>query len=165
MLRKYFPFDKNYILKEAQLQLESELLLHLVEACKQTYLIRCNPLGLIDTSIEKILAHKGRDFSLLQEFYYDLAAIYRYQYGDNQLELLFDGTDHFTKFSNDWREAFRHWLHQFLKSEHFLKAILEATVFYPADRKAHLAANRLKSYYAQHFDLKVYKHRGIMRVA
>jgi hypothetical protein len=165
MLRKYFPLDKNYILKEAQISLEKELLLLLVNTCKQTYLQRFNPLGIVDSSVAKILAHQEKEFPLLVEFYHHLAAIYRYTHGNNQLELLFDGTDHFTKYSQDWRTGFTSVIHTLLQNDHFLKAILESTVFFPTDRKAHLAANRLKAYMSQTLELKVTRHKGIMRVA
>lgn len=162
MLQKLFPLDKNYILKEAQLATERELLTKLVHEVKFSYLLYCNPLGIEDDAILKIKNYNRFNTSRLREFYENLAGIYRYKFGSNQLELLFDGKEHFEKYRDDWSEAFMEWTREFCKEENFLKAILEVTIFYPEGKKAFLAGNRLKTYISQHLYIKVYKYKGIV---
>lgn len=162
MHQKLFPLDKNYILKEAQLSAKQYLLNRLVQEVKSSYLLFCNPLGLEDDTVLKIKNYKTFDTSHLEELYENLAGIYRYKFGSNQLEFLFDGKDHFEKYQEEWSEMFMEWVKNFCKEENFLKAILEVTIFYPKGRKALLAGNRLKAFIAQHLYIKVYKYKGIV---
>lgn len=164
MVQKYFPLDKNYILEKAQLDLEQELILYLVEFSKKFYLEQFNPLGIVDDTIRKIKAHKSEYTERLEEFYRNLAGVYRYKYGQNQLELLFDGTDHYEKYCSDWRDTYAEWLIDFCLKPNFLKAVLELTVFYPEGRRAELAENRMKAFIHQHFELKIYKYKGIVKM-
>lgn len=162
MLQKLFPLDKNYILKEAQVATEKELLNRLVEEVRFSYLQYCNPLGLEDDTVLKIKNYNKFNTTRLEEFYEHLAGIYRFKFGSNQLELLFDGKDHFEKYQEDWSEIFIEWIRGFCREENFLKAILEVTIFYPEGRKALLAGNRLKTYISQQLYIKVYKYKGIV---
>ena len=68
-LKRLFPYDKNYILKEAQRESKSALLREMVESVKKAYLIRHNPLGLEDDPILKIKNCKKYDLNLFEEFY------------------------------------------------------------------------------------------------
>ena len=79
MLRKFFPRDKNYVLKEVQSSLENSLLQYLVDYVKVEYLLRFNALGLMDETAERIKQHTTSDYSHLSEFYQHLAAVYRYK--------------------------------------------------------------------------------------
>lgn len=162
MLQKLFPLDKNYILKEAQIATEQGLLIQTVEEVKRSYLLFCNPLGLEDDAVLKIKNQKKYRTVHLKDFYENLAGIYRYKFGSNQLELLFDGKNHFEKYQEDWSGVFMQWIEDFCRDENFLKAILEVTIFYPEGRKALLAGNRLKAYISQYLSMKVYKYRGIV---
>ena len=164
MQRKLFPFDKNHILKEAQLACKAALLNELVENSKQSYLNLCNPLGLEDDPIRKIKASKHFEMHLLEDLYEHLAGIYRYKYGSNQLEFMFNGKTHYEKYQEDWTMAFHEWTTGFCQEVNFLKAILEVTVFYPKNRKALLAGNRLKAFISQQFYLKIYKYKGIVHI-
>lgn len=162
MQHKLFPLDKNYILKEAQLTCRSSLLNNLVNEVKRCYLQFCNPLGLEDDTIIKIKNCHQFNTQLLEELYEHLAGIYRFKFGSNQLEFLFDGKDHYEKYQEEWSETFMDWISGFCREENFLKAVLEVTVFYPKDRKALLAENRLKAFISQQFYIKVYKYKGIV---
>jgi len=164
MITKLFPHDKNYILREAQNSLEDMLLYWMVEFVKERYQIQNNPLGLVDDTILKIRKTKKYSLEQLEEFYSEIAAIYRYKNADNQLELLFDGTTHEERFRKDWEAAFKRWSNEFGQNPNFLRAVLEATIFFPKDRKAHLAGNRMKALTSQYFEMKVYKNKGLRRL-
>jgi len=160
--RLLFPQDKNYILKEVQADTRDELLNRLVEAVRNAYLSNHNPLGLQDDTVRTITNCKQVVLSNLDNFYWELAAVFRYKIGSNQLEFLFSGKSHYQKYTDDWREAFDLWLEDFTRSPYFLRAVLEMTILQPHGRAAQLAADRMKIYLSQYFNLKVYKYRGIV---
>ncbi len=161
MIHKYFPFDKNYLLEQAQFSLEKELLTWLIDTCKSVYLQENNPLGIMDDTALQITAHVTEYDERLCQFYADLCGVYRYRYGDNQLEFLFDGADHYTKYQNDWRHAFYGWTRQLCRSRYFLRAVLEITVFQDSQKRSMLAENRLRSYIEKSFNLRLYHYKGI----
>lgn len=162
MKRRFFPFDKNYLLENAQMELKDSLMNQMVEIVKDIYLLRYNPLGLKDKSIEKILSTESYNFEDLSTFYDELAGLYRYKFSSNQLELLFDGRDHHDKYQEDWADALRNWIVELSKSKNFLKAVLETAIFYTDNKQSQLAYSRLKNYISEHFGIKIYKHKGIV---
>ncbi|GJM30082.1 MAG: hypothetical protein DHS20C17_27170 [Cyclobacteriaceae bacterium] len=159
--RLLFPQDKNYILKEVQADTRTQLLGHLVTTVRETYLNRFNPLGLEDDTILKIKACKTISIDNLENFYWELAGIFRYKVGSNQLEFIFSGKSHYQKYYDDWNEAFHIWLEDFTFSPYFIRAVLEMCILQPHGRPAELAKGRMKVYLSQYFNLKVYKYRGI----
>ncbi|MEQ9165780.1 MAG: hypothetical protein RLO12_05965, partial [Fulvivirga sp.] len=68
-----------------------------------------------------------------------------------------------TKFLKILDDTFKSWLIDFCLKPNFLRAVLELTVFYPEGRKSELAENRMKAFINQHFELKIYKYKGIVR--
>lgn len=164
MIRKFFPLDKNYLLEEAQLSLQDHLLLSLIKKVKEEYMIRHNPLGIMDALTIKIINYKPRNLKLLYPFYQNMAGVYRYKYGDNQLEFLWDGTDHSDRYKEEWTETFSTWIHTFCEQHQFLLAVMDLTVFLPINRKAHLAENRMNACMTQFFELKIHKNRGIVEM-
>lgn len=159
---KSFKYDKNYILKEAQLA-SHELLLHqMVNFVKKHYLQRYNPLGLEDDPILKIKHTRRYPLHLFDEFYWRLAAVYRYQNNNNQLELLFDGKSHLEKFSSEWSKTFQRWIKLFCREESFVKAVLEAAVFYTPESKGFLSFNRLNHFLMTFFELKITRRKGVV---
>lgn len=165
MIQKFFPFDKNYILEKAQLDNEERLVVYLINFVKAYYQANYNPLGLEDETVLKIKSHETGYTKRLSEFYCNLAGIYRYEYGNNQLEFLFDGQDHYQKYVQDWKAAYKRWLLEFCHKPNFVRAVLELTVFYPEDKRADLAEARMKNFIHQHFSLKVYKYKGIVKMS
>lgn len=165
MLRKFFPRDKNYILEETQLFLESSMLHYLVDYVKVEYLLRFNSLGLVDETAQRIQQHEGSDYSHLHEFYLSLAGVYRFKYySDNQLEFIFDGRDPGEKYREEWPATFRLWVREFCRHEQFIRAILELTVFYPEDYTPQMAGLRLSSFITRFFEVKIDPQRGISKI-
>jgi hypothetical protein len=164
VLRKFFPLDKNYILEEAQLSLKQTLLQHLVDYVKVEYLLKSNPLGIADDAALKIQEHTGTDFRHLEEFYLTVMGIFRYTYyGDNQLTFLFDGKDDFGKYQQEWTQQFKKWTKEFCKQHNFLRAVLDLTVFYPADSPMLMVDNRMNAFISQFFEVKIHPQKGILR--
>ena len=159
--RKLFSTDKNYILREVQFSSRKTLLRELVRFSKEYYLRNHNPLGLIDDIIDCIHASKKFPYEAFDQFYHDFCAIYRYQFGEVQLEFLFDGRSHWQKYEEDWVAFFKIRCAEFCRNRFFLRAVLDIGVFHNRDRVAYLAGDRLKYFLTQHYDMKVYKYRGI----
>ena len=87
-----------------------------------------------------------------------------YKYGENQLGFLWDGRDHTEKYKEDWSHTFHQWTDDFCRHELFLQAVLDLTVFLPANRHADLAENRMNHFVLKHFDVKIHKSRGIVQM-
>jgi len=164
VIRKFFPLDKNYLLEEAQLVLQDDLLYQLIEKVKRSYQQVHNPLGLNDTFSQQITEYKTRNVKPLQGFYQNLAAVYRYKFGDNQLQFAWDGRDHREIYQAEWSAIFEQWTDDFCREELFLQAVLDLTVFLPANRQAHLAENRMNHFILKHFEIKFHKIRGIVEM-
>jgi hypothetical protein len=78
MIQKFFPLDKNYILKKVQADTKSHLLNWLSEEVKNIYLFKYNPLGIEDDIILKIKRANHYNLESLTNFYLELSGIYRY---------------------------------------------------------------------------------------
>lgn len=164
MLRKFFPLDKNYILEKAQLSLETTLLQYLVDFVRVEYLLRSNPLGMMDDMAVKIRDHQSCDFTHLHQFYINLMGVFRYKYyGDNQLQFGFDGKDAFDRYQEEWTLRFKEWTKSFCAHQHFLRAVLDLTVFYPADSPVLMVDNRMNAFIAQYFEVKIHPVKGIIK--
>ncbi len=167
MVRKFFQLDKNYLLEEAQLSLQNELLIQLINQVKSEFEQRNNPLGLLDGFSLKIKNHHCHNLKPLYGFYQNLAGVYRFKYSDNQLEFVWDGRDHQEKYKAEWAETFKDWVSRFCQQELFVQAVLDLTVFLPENRQADLAENRMNNFMLRQFGVKIHKTKGLvaMKVA
>jgi len=164
VIQKFFPLDKNYLLKEAQLVLQEAFLTRLLEKVKEHYQLIHNPLGLDDSFSQQIKHFEIRDFKPLNRFYSNLAAVYRYKYGDNQLAFAWDGRDHLEIYQTEWTSAFESWTNEFCKHELFLQSVLDLTVFLPENQQVHLAESRMNHFILKHFEVKFHRSRGLVQM-
>lgn len=162
MVRKFFPLDKNYLLEDAQLLLQDHLLTSLIESVKVRYEELYNPLGIGDALSLKVKNYKTGNLKPLSGFYQNLAGIYRYKFGENQLEFLWGGNDHLEKYKKDWTDFFKKQVEKFCTNELFIRAVLDLTVFLPENRNAQLAENRMNNFMLQTFEVRIHKVRGIL---
>lgn len=163
MDNRLFLLDKNYLLKQVQADLRLELQALLVERVKEGYFLLFNPLRLVDEKTSLIEEFRPIHFTCFDELYDALSGIYRYQIGDNQLELLFDGRSHYEKYVEDWKDAFNNYLNELMRKKNFVLAGLELSVFHSPENRIELAQNRMKVCVFEHFGLKIYKYKGIQR--
>lgn len=163
MDNRLFLLDKNYLLKQVQADLRLELQALLVERVKEGYFLLFNPLRLVDEKTSLIEEFRPIHFTFFDELYDALSGIYRYQIGDNQLELLFDGRSHYEKYVEDWKDAFNNYLNELMRKKNFVLAGLELSVFHSPENRIELAQNRMKVCVFEHFGLKIYKYKGIQR--
>lgn len=162
MVKKFFPLDKNYLLEQAQLQLRGSLLSLLVQRAKSAYESNINPLGLVDSFTEKIRNTKPKNIALLFGLYDNLAAIYRFKFGNNQLQFLWDGTDHLSYYKQSWTNCFEAWSNNFCRHELFIQTILDVTIFLSEEDVPQLWENRLNHFITKHLEVKFHKSKGIL---
>lgn len=159
---KLFKYDKNYLLKEAQQNSRTLLLKNMIDRVKNHYLTYHNPMGLVDSAVLKIQASKSYNLQNFDFFYNYLCGVYRYRNPDNQLEINFDGRSHLEIYRDQWHNAFNEWINEFVKQENFIKAVLEATVFFSGSQREILAHNRMKNFLSNYFEIKLYKYKGLV---
>jgi len=160
---KWFPLDKNYILKEVQFHDRAELLNWLVVEAPRYYLKLNNPLGLLDETAEKFNDSCFEHVEFLFPFYDKLCSLYRFKHGEIQLEFLFDGASHFEKYSKDWILTFKSWSQALMQRREVLLALLEMIVYHHTDeRSVRLINQRLQFHIEHHFEVRLYRYRGII---
>jgi hypothetical protein len=160
VVRKFFHSDKNYLLEQAQLELEDFLLKDLLDLVKQEYEVRHNPLGIADSYTLKIRNYQLHDPSPLKTFYLNLAGVYRYRFGDNQLTFMWDGIDQAERYKKEWTGFFKTQTTAFCKNELFIRAIFDLTVF---NNYSQLAESRMNNFMLQTFEVKL--RNGLIKVA
>lgn len=160
---KYFEQDKNSILRAAQGFVEPQLLKRWVDVAFDAYMMLENPMGLEDSFILKLKSIEKYDHSFLQELYEILSAIYRYERGNNQLEIIWDGRSHYEVYAEAWSEAFDEWIQFFCQKPEVYRSILKACIL-------RQGANNKFLYYAirrailGHFNLKITRNK-MLKVA
>ncbi|AWW31144.1 hypothetical protein DN752_13960 [Echinicola strongylocentroti] len=164
MIQKLFPLDKNYILRQAQSVLEEELTEVMVTELKNSYTLLYNPLGLVDNTYRQIIETNTFPKDRIKVIYEQLSGIYRFKYGSNQLEFLFDGRSHLDKYQEDWKTQFIYWLRELGHHESYVKTMLRMTVLFDTENRAEFAENRCKSFVNEFFDLKIVKRKGELKL-
>ena len=164
MIQKLFPLDKNYILRQAQSILEEQLLEVMVFELKKSYTQLFNPLMLMDETFAKILDTYEYPTERLRIIYRQLSGIYRFKNRDNQLELLFDGRTHLEKFQEDWSLQLLEWVHELGYHEQYVKTMLRMTLLFDTENRAEWSENHCKFFVNQHFELKIIKRKGELKL-
>jgi len=164
VVRKFFPLDKNYLLEGVQLRLQERLLVALIDQAKATYEQMHNPLGLNDAFSEKVIRYCPKNLQPLNTFYQNLAGIYRYKFGENQLSFLWDGKDHTEKYQENWSRTFQEWTTRLCSQSQFIQSVLDLTVFLPDNHHAHLAENRMNAVMLGLFEVRIHRQKGIMKM-
>lgn len=125
---KYFDQDKNSILRAAQGFVEPQLLQRWVEIAFEGYMQMENPMGLVDDFILQLKSVEEYDTTFLQELYEIVSAIYRYERGNNQLEIIWDGRSHYEVYAEAWSETFEEWMKYFCLKPEIYRAIIKACI-------------------------------------
>lgn len=159
-----FDKDKNTILKSAQSQATDVLTKRFVEIAINQYRVHFNPLGLIDDTVQQIMDYDFQNTIELNGLYENLSVAYRYKYGDNQLEIIWDGRSHEQKYVDDWSATFDEWVHGLTENPSMIKGILQLTVFNEEKRNLSFVRNALKGFINDYFEIKILMRNGIKRV-
>ena len=107
---KYFPQDKNYLLKSVQAFSKEILLDQWLQQLLEAYNRQHNPMGLEDDFVIELKKKIGFGKELLKDNYDILAAVYRHDHADNQLEIMWDGRSHMEAYDTDWKEMYNKWI-------------------------------------------------------
>lgn len=164
MIQKLFPLDKNYILRQAQSELEEDLIDRMVFELKRSYTLLYNPLRLMDQTYAQILDTFEFPRDRVRLIYRQLCGVYRFKHGDNQLEMLFDGRTHLDKFKEDWSAALIGYVQELGIYEQYVKTMLRMTLLFDSESRAEWAENHCKGFINQHFELKVVKRHGELKL-
>lgn len=164
MIQKLFPLDKNYILRQAQTAMEDRMLDLMVFELKRSYTSLYNPLMLMDNTFNQILDAYDFPKDRLKIIYHQLCGVYRYKFGSNQLELLFDGRTHLDKFQEDWSGQLTEWIRELGQHEQYVKTMLRMTVLFDTESRAEWSENQCKAFINQYFDLKIVKRKGELKL-
>ncbi|SMD32672.1 hypothetical protein SAMN04488029_1022 [Reichenbachiella faecimaris] len=159
-----FEKDKNVLLKTAQDQIFSDLAHRLVEITIEKYSIHFNPLGLVDDTFQQILDYQFGNIEELEGIYENLCVAYRYKYGDNQLEIIWDGKSHEEKYKEEWGQTFDRWARDLTENPSIIKGILQLTVFNEQKKNLTFVRNALKGLINDYFEIKILKRNGVKRV-
>lgn len=125
---KYFTQDKNYLLKTVQAFSKEFLLKQWMEEILSAYNQMHNPMGLEDDFTIELREKIHSGVSLIEESYDILAAVYRYDYDDNQLSFQWDGRTHMEVYDADWKAMFKHWTEQLSQIKEIQRPILRFAV-------------------------------------
>ena len=125
---KFFTQDKNYLLKTVQAFSKEYLLNQWLQAILRAYNLQHNPMGLEDDFTLELKQKISAAKPLIEDSYDLLAAIYRYDYGDNQLAFQWDGRTHMEVYDNDWKEMFAKWTQQLSMIKEIQRPILRFAV-------------------------------------
>lgn len=107
---KYFSQDKNYLLKSVQAFSKEILLDQWLQQILASYSIQHNPMGLEDDFMLELKQKISQAKGLLEDNYNIIAAIYRHNHADNQLEIMWDGRSHMEAYDSDWKEMYSNWI-------------------------------------------------------
>ncbi|WP_436517118.1 hypothetical protein [Ekhidna sp. To15] len=107
---KYFQQDKNYLLKSVQAFSKEILLDQWLQQILDAYNTQHNPMGLEDDFIIELKKKISFGKELLEDNYDILAAIYRHNHADNQLEIMWDGRSHMEAYDADWKKMYARWI-------------------------------------------------------
>lgn len=99
-------------MKTVQAFSKEKLLLDWLDEVLSCYSFQHNPMGLEDDFIIELRAKITASKPLIEDLYDVLAAIYRYDHADNQLEFQWDGRTHMEVYDADWKAMYTGWIKQ-----------------------------------------------------
>jgi hypothetical protein len=164
MIQKLFPLDKNYMLRQAQAAQQEKGIKLMIGELKLSYTSIYNPLGLEDDTYRQIMTTLTFPKDGIEVIYQQLSGIYRYKYGSNQLEILFDGRTHLEKYGDDWMRQLQIWTRELGMIDAYIKTMLRMTLLYDGPSRATFAENRCKSLINDFFDVKIIKRKGDLKL-
>ncbi len=157
---KYFDQDKNTILRAAQGFVEPQLLNKWIEVSLDSYMTLENPMGLVDDFILELQSIKDYDTAFLEELYEMLSAIYRYEKGDNQLEIIWDGRSHYEVYAENWSNCFEEWTRTFCSKPEVYRAIIKACILKQSANHKFLFYG-IRRLILDHFKLQVTRNKTL----
>ncbi|MEO9872693.1 hypothetical protein [Ekhidna sp.] len=125
---KYFTQDKNYLLKSVQAFSKEVLLKDWLDQVLSAYSLQHNPMGLEDDFIIELRKKITIGKNLIEDNYDILAAVYRHNHADNQLEIMWDGRSHMEAYDTDWKAMYDKWIAQLSMVKEIQRSIIKYAV-------------------------------------
>lgn len=161
MQHRYFYQDKNHILRQAQHESQDEFLYAAVKLTLKNFLLIENPMGLKDDFIVSLTTKKFFNLEFLTEFYEVASAIYRYKFGNPQLEILWDGSSHFEHYRSEWQSTFLNWVKELSQNKSFTRIIIKACILF-SDEQHPMLKYQLNRILLSEFRLKLSKKKELI---
>lgn len=161
---RFFPTDKNYLLKTVQAFSKDSLLHVWAQAAYEGYMLQENPLGLEDDFTLQIKTEIHKGAFLLEDAYEIVAAVYRYRHGDNQLSFLWDGRTHMEYYDEEWRKTFKQWASDLCQHRDIYRAIIKAAISGERGNTDFLNAT-LRRTVLKHFNIRLSRAQRLMALS
>ena len=94
----------------------------------RAYNLQHNPMGLEDDFTLEIRKKIYFAKPLIEQSYDILAAVYRLDFGDNQLAFQWDGRTHMEVYDADWKSMFNYWIQQLSQIKEIQRPILRYSI-------------------------------------
>ncbi len=128
MWHKSFESDKNEILRTVQYQEKDFLMRQTISIAIRNFLKIENPLAIEDDFVLKLKNKKTWNTTFLNEFYRQIADSFRYSRSDNQLEFIWDGTQHADLYKLEWNKYYRQLINDLAYHPFFNRLIIKITI-------------------------------------
>ena len=161
---KYFPGDKNYLLKTVQAFTKEALMDQWCRHAYQGYSQAENPMGLQDDFTVELQANISRGKFILDEAYDLLAAIYRFKYGDNQLTFIWDGRTHMEFYDETWKETVSEWTQDISRHPEIYRSIVKASLKSDNENIDFLKGS-MKRFILRKFEINLTRSRVLRAIA
>ncbi len=158
--QKYFPQDKNYLLKTVQAFSKEVLISGWADHCYQGYMRNENPMGLEDDFTIHIKSEIQKGTFILEEVYELLSAIYRFREGDNQLSFVWDGRTHMEYYDEKWKITFIEWVDELSRKPEIYRAVIKASLADGMTNTTFLQAS-IKRAVLNHFHIRLTRSQKI----
>ena len=158
---RYFPSDKNYLLKTVQAFSKHMLLEKWAGEAYNGYMQQENPLGLEDDFTLSIKTEIPKGTFILEDVYDVLAAVYRYKHGDNQLTFLWDGRTHMEHYDEEWRSIFQQWIVVLCQHKEVYRTIIKAAM---ADTRTNtdFLSITIRRFVLKHFNVRLTRSQRLI---
>lgn len=163
-MERFFDHDKNYILKEVQENLKYDLCTLAVKLARENFEILENPLGIEDDFIRELRHTPASNIDILFPSYSLLAGIYRFYYGKNQLEFIWDGRSHHEVYADEWKTFFVEWMTQTGIKTSLNRVLVKACILYP-DQPSQFLTAVINRFVFQSFDVRKTSTGYLVKVA
>lgn len=154
---KFFKQDKNYLLKAVQAFSKESLLHEWTQQLFKAYNLQHNPMGLTDGFILELEQKIIRGKQLLEDNYDLLAAIYRFNHSDNQLEFNWDGRSHMETYDEEWKAMYRTWLKELSLIKEIQRPVIKYAI-QDADVNSEFLQISIRKALLAHFNLRLKSH-------
>ena len=128
MWHKSFESDKNEILRTVQYQEKDFLMRQTVSIAIRNFLKIENPLAIEDDFVLKLKNNRTWNTTVLNEFYRQIADSFRYSRSDNQLEFIWDGSQHADLYKLEWNKFYRQLINDLAYHPFFNRLIIKITI-------------------------------------